>query len=141
MIKFLLLSLFITLHLYGIEAINGTITILEFDAKSIKTLSKDGIPVPLVAHPRDSQRKRLPRAHRPGYGGLHRRPGAGCALAVSLLPRGRPLGHPTAEQRGLDPRLLRLAGQVPQARPRLAPLKLTKTVIAPLRDESGRDNK
>ena len=57
MIKFLLLSLFITLHLYGIEAINGTITILEFDAKSIKTLSKDGIPVPLVAHPRDSQRK------------------------------------------------------------------------------------
>lgn len=57
MIKILFLTLVIALNLFAIEAINGTTTILEFDATQIKTLSKDGTSIPLVAHPSDSQKK------------------------------------------------------------------------------------
>ena len=55
--RFLLLFLLIVLNLQGAEAINGTTIILEFDTTGIKTLSKDGVSIPLVTHPRDSQRK------------------------------------------------------------------------------------
>lgn len=57
MIKILLFFVLISLHLYAIEAMNGTVTILEFDEGKVKTLFKDGVSIPLVAHPSDLRKK------------------------------------------------------------------------------------
>lgn len=57
MMKFLVLLFLMVFNLQGVEAINGTTMILEFDTPGMKTLSKNGVSIPLVEHPRDAQRK------------------------------------------------------------------------------------